>query len=221
MGKRNPKQQINQQSEQQTEITPDLLPLAGVRQSGESDAAVTACNDWLRMGSGRKISALFEKYQETRINTKGFELNTLYNWSRSFEWTERATAFDVTWEARKNAERQAELEYGLALDYERVRKLKRLADFLEGQIFERSAPDKVTGVQTYHNLWVPDVKVVGQGEDREAVEIERFNAALLREYRETLNDLAKEVGGRIQRSDVTSGGKAVPIAILKMDIDEL
>jgi hypothetical protein len=48
-----------------------------------------------------------------------------------------------------------------------------------------------------------DVKVVGTGDAAEVVDIERFNSALFTQYRETLNDLAKEAGGRVQKQEVS------------------
>ena len=85
------------------------------------------------------------------------------------------------------------MQNGLAQDFERVNSLKRLACFLEGQIYEKGTTGK------YHNVWLPDVKVVGFGENAEVVEIERFNSGLLQQFRGTLDDLAKETGGRVHR----------------------
>lgn len=186
--------------------------LAGGRQSGESDAAAIACNDWLRMGPGRSLPALLNKYNESQQKSAPTQsLATLQKWSSKFGWAERAVAFDANWEAIKTAERAAELNHGLSLDYERVRKLKRLSDFLEAQIYELGPPDPLTGRQSYFNVWVPDVKVVGTGDAAEVVDIERFNSALFTQYRETLNDLAKEVGGRVQKQEVSGpdGGAIV------------
>lgn len=200
----------------------ELELLSGQRQSGESDNAVVACNDWLRMGTGRTLSRLLSKYAEIRhITPPTTSSDTLKNWSARFDWQARAVEFDAGWEARKNAEREAVMGYSLSLDYERVNDLLRLADFLKSQIYEKSAPDPVTGYQSFHNVWVPDVKSIGGGEFAERVDIERFNSALLEQYRGVLDDIAKEVGGRVKKSDVTSGGKAIPIVITKMDIDEL
>lgn len=205
----------------------ELELLSGVRQSGESDNAVVACNDYLRMGIGRSLRKLYENYRQqfasetptTTTPTK--RLETLFEWSAQFNWQSRAAEYDAAWEAQKDLERRAVMAEGLALDYERTRKLLRLADFLEEQIYEKSAPDPITGRQTHHNVWVPDVKSIGGGEFAERVDIERFNAALLSEYRAVLDDIAKEVGGRIKKADVTSGGKAIPILVTKMDMDEL
>ncbi len=177
----------------------ELEPLSGQRQSKESDKAIQAANDFLRLGPGRTLSALLSKYAGLHhITPPTTSIDTLKRWSTAFNWQERAAAFDATWEARKNAERQAELDYGLSLDFERVRKLKNLADFLEAQLFERGADGE------YHNVWVPDVKSIGSGEYAERVDIERFNSAIFSEYRATLDDLAKEVGGRIRKAEVST-----------------
>ncbi len=193
----------------------ELKPLVGERQSGETDNAVIACNDWLRLGPGRSLPALNKKYTEfNQLEPPTSSEGTLKHWSSKFGWAKRAAEFDGQWEDIKNAERAAELNFGLSLDYERIRKLKRLSDLLESQIYELSEKDPLTGKQSRINLWVPDVKVVGAGDAAEVVDIERFNAALLREYRETLNDLAKEVGGRVQRQEVSgAGGGAIETTI--------
>lgn len=198
-----------------------IEPLVGEKQEKESNNAVLACNDWLRLGPGRNIPKLLKSYEQkaTVINhfaapsTSG---KTLKQWSFNFKWPERATSFDADYEARVNQERAAEIDYGLALDYERIRELKQLADLLRDQLLMRDDDGNLYG------LWVPDVKVVGHGDTAETVEIERFNSALVTQYRETLNDLAKETGGRVQKQELTGkGGGAIPIVITKMGIDEL
>jgi len=173
------------------------------------------------MGTGRTLSKLLVKYNDIQQKSAPTQsITTLQQWSSKFGWAERATEFDAGWEARKNAERQAVLGYGLSLDYERVNKLLRLADFLESQLYERGATDDGTP-GPYHNVWVPDVKSIGGGEFAERVDIERFNSAILEQYRAVLDDIAKETGGRIKKTDVTIGGNPIPISITKMDIDEL
>jgi len=57
---------------------------------------------------------------------------------------------------------------------------------LHEQMYEQGAGGK------YHNIWLPDVKEVGG----QVVDIERFNAAIVDQYRGALDDIAKEVGGR-------------------------
>jgi hypothetical protein len=189
---------------QQAPIPPEIEPLSGQRQNGESDAAAIACNDWLRMGSGRSIPQLIEQYQEKSNLIQDFEppsvsYSTLASWSSRYGWPERARAYDANWEARKNAERDAVLNYGLSLDYERVRKLYRLAAMLEAQIYERGADGVL------HNIWLPDVKSIGSGEFAERVDIERFNGALIEQYRKVMEDIAKETGGRVDKRELSGG----------------
>jgi hypothetical protein len=190
-----------------TEIV--ILPLTGERQGGESDNAVIACNDWLRLGPGRSIPALLAYYQDRTEIIKNFQppstsAKTLGSWSSRYDWPERAAIFDVAWDQTKTEERAAELNFGLALDYERIRKLKRLADFLEAQIYTRSNDG------TFPNVWCPDVKVVGKGDAAEVIDIERFNSSIFLQYRGVLDDLAKEVGGRVAKSEI-SGANGGPL----------
>jgi hypothetical protein len=187
---------------------PEIELIAGSRQSNETDVSVTACNDWLRMGSGRSLAGLIHYYQQSSTFQRGFKppttsYATLRTWSSNYDWSVRASEYDASWEDRKNAEREAVLSYGLALDYERLRALYTLEAFLRGQLYERSKK----GI--YYNVWLPDVKGIRDGDESKLVDIERFNAPLIEQYRKTLEDIAKEVGGRVSKTDVTSGGKEI------------
>lgn len=171
--------------------------LAGVKQSKESHRALLACNDWLRLGPGRSLVALLEQYRRNEENqaptrSKG----TLWGWSARYDWAGRAATYDQAAEDAKTARARAIMASGLALAHERVAKLQELAAFLERQLYEKSA----AGV--YHNVWLPDVKQIGSGKDAERVDLERFNQGLISEYRATLDDLAKETGGRKQEHQI-------------------
>lgn len=202
MSKRNPKP--NQPVEAEA---PEVELLNGVRQDGETDVAVTACNDWLRMGSGRSIPALIHNYTQLSAFQRGYKppstsYDTLRHWSSDFDWPARARAFDANYEALKTAEAEAVQNYGLSLQHERLRELYQLAALLRGQIYELSEPHPITGRVSFSNLWVADVKAIGSGEFAERVDIERFNSALIEQYRKVLEDIAKEVGGRVQKQDI-------------------
>lgn len=188
--------------------------LAGERQEHETDRAVQACNDYLRLGPGRSLSKLLGKYAKSHRKTQPTaSFDTLKGWSSDYGWPARASAYDADLEVAKNEKRRQVMEQGLALDYERVTKLKRLARFLEEQLFAKGdATDRANGTnganttdridgQAYPNLWLADVKQIGGGEYAERVDLVRFNAPLLTEYRAVLDDLAKETGGRRQRVD--------------------
>ena len=172
--------------------------LAGERQSGESYRAIQACNDYLRMGPGRSLRSLAEHYSGSERNlAPTLSVGTLMGWSERYGWVERAASYDTRLEDAKNARAKDIMESGLALAHERVVKLKRLAGFLEEQMMEKGEG----GV--YHNVWLPDVKQIGSGADAKRVDIERFNQGIISEYRATLDDLAKETGGRVSKQEIT------------------
>jgi len=88
---------------------------------------------------------------------------------------------------------QDALSEGLALVSERVRKLKQLAALLER--------DLMGGF-----LWLEQVKGVGSGDAATIVEYEEFNKAEIDAYRGILDDIAKELGARSQKHEVTGAG---------------
>jgi hypothetical protein len=158
------------------------------------------------MGPSRSLRALAEQYSESEQNIAPTRsIGTLMGWSDRYGWVERAAQYDAQLEAEKNAEAQRIMREGLALAHERVRKLDALAGFLEEQLYEQGKDGK------HHNVWMPDVKSVGYGENAEIVTIEHFNASLIREFRDTLADLAAETGGRVKKSEITGtdGGPLV------------
>jgi hypothetical protein len=187
--------------------------LAGKPLSGEVERNRIACNDYLRMGAGRSLAKLRQMYVEyTSEKPPTVHLRTLQRWSSVYDWQARAAAYDAEIEQQKTAyveqRRREALESGLALDFERVLTLKHLADTLGREIWERS------GEFIKDAIWLPDVKSIGSGEFAERIDIVRFNRAILEEFRSVLDDLAKETGGRRQKSDVDikSGGKPIDTA---------
>lgn len=199
-----------------------LKLLAGERQKGESSAATVACNDWLRMGPGRTLVGLLKRYTNLNENSPPTRSEgTLKQWSSRFDWSGRAVLFDSRWEAFKNEQRARVFNTELALDFERVTTLNELSSFLLSQLYEKGEDG------SYHNLWLPDVKIVGYGDMAEAVDIERFNAPLLAQIRGVLDDIAKEVGGRkIQTINEHSWRDKVPEGIdvdsvFEQDVDNL
>ena len=85
------------------------------------------------------------------------------------------------------------LTTGLAIKAERVNRLQLLAALIEEDLFN--------GV-----LWTEDVKMIGSGEYQERVEFEEFNSSEVVQYRGVLDDIAKELGHRVQRNEVTGAG---------------
>lgn len=170
--------------------------IAGEKVKGETSRAIAACNDWLRMGRGRSYAELAKTYKNLQKPTKPptKKEQTIREWATKYNWKERAALYDDTWEKRANAERERVFEHALANDFGRVEALLELAETLRGELYEKNK----NGV--LYNIWQPDPKRVGD----EVYDLEKFNGQLIREYRATLDDIAKEVGGRIHKQEVSN-----------------
>ena len=168
------------------------------QQKGESKKAYTAFGDYCQMGAGRSLSLLVNQYQ---TNTKPIpptkNITSLKVWSSRYEWQARVTQYDravqMEAEAKAAAYRASILEQGYAVQHERVKALNELAELL---LWELRKEDK---------RWVKDVKGIGKDDRYERVEIVRFNAPLIDQFRGALDDLAKETEGRKLQHEV--GGK--------------
>ena len=102
------------------------------------------------------------------------------------------------------------LNVGLAKKAARVDLLKRVAAHLTEDLFERKL------------FWTDMVKGIGSKEDFQVVEYEEFNAAEVTQLRGVLDDIAKEVGERETKTDITSGGKPLQkIDAAQLTDDEL
>lgn len=184
------------------------------------------------MGAGRKLVDLLKHYQTLSSFSSSYEAptssaSTIQTWSSRYNWSERAQAYDAEWEQRKNIEREQVFNQELAQDFGRLRKLITLAQMLEAQIYEVGISNIKTDLETteeikvLHNVWLPDVKQIGSGEHAERVDIERFNSALISEYRSTLDDIAKEVGGRVKKNELTGKDGGAIIIQTGMSLDDL
>jgi len=86
------------------------------------------------------------------------------------------------------------METGFAKGHERVKALKDLAVILEDELLQ---DDK---------RWCKDVKQVGSGQGAQIVDILRFNAAEVEQFRGLLDDIAKEKGERKAQTGLTLDG---------------
>lgn len=188
-------------------------PLVGERKEGETDRAVQACNDYLRMGSGRSTEKLHKKYTEcTQEKPPSTNYRVLREWSRNFDWVERASLYDALADASKTDEVNRLRTEGLAADYERIRKLTELFGLLWSEI-------------ETNGLWYTDTKISSKGD---TVDVEVFNNGLITQVRGVLDDLAKEAGGRKQKTELTGkDGKPIEVEqrskpdLSKLSVDEL
>lgn len=146
----------------------------------------------MRLKQGQK-SALQEwvaaGLESGEINSKASQFDPPFSVSRAqvdyYRKTRKVSLSEI-----KQANDFDALTTGLALKAERVKKLDLLARLMENDLF--------TG-----GLWIDEVKMIGSGFSQERVEFESFNAAEVAQYRGVLDDIAKEVGDRSQRTELT------------------
>lgn len=105
------------------------------------------------------------------------------------------TDYEIDLTNLRSRNEMAALHTGLSLKANRLEKLFALAERLEEDLFNRKL------------VWTEQVKGIGSGSDFERITFEEFNASEIKEYRAVLDDIAKETGGRVLRTDVTSEGK--------------
>lgn len=193
-------------------------PLA--RYIGETRRANDALRDYWLMGPGRSLRKLLDCYCrqiESETDTREPPTRrgaTLFLWSSKYRWQARIDrAKEILDDEIAKLELEARvteiLGSGYALHHERVAGLKALADLLGQEMYEES------------KRWLPDVKQIGSGEQAERIDIVRFNAPLIEQFRRTLDDIAAELGQRIRGVDVTSAGKAVQIVVGGVDLDDV
>ena len=80
-------------------------PLA--RSEGETLNAWAALNDYCRMGAGRSLAGLLERYQSGTKPGPSNRLNTLKSWSGKYSWIDRAEAFDKIENSRQTDQYRA------------------------------------------------------------------------------------------------------------------
>jgi len=172
----------------------------------ETPRAGRAWADYLALGPGRSLLKLQVSYR-TASSPPTRRLKTIADWSRVFGWQGRLQAL-ASQEARAAEQREAAyrreiLETGYALSHERVAALKMLADRLLGELTAEGDDSR---------LWVTGVKQLGGGKGAQRVEIERFNAAEVEQFRGLLDDVAREMGERVKRTEL-SGRDGGPMQV--------
>lgn len=138
------------------------------------------------------------------INSKAAEYEPPFSVSRAQVLYYRQTRGVKLGELMQSSDYDA-LKTGLALKAERVKKLAQLAGLMEKDLFG--------GV-----LWTDDVKMIGSGAYQERVEFEEFNAAEVQQYRGVLDDIAKEVGERAQKTELTGKDGAPLVNIRTIEV---
>lgn len=148
--------------------------------------AKKAKSDYYHMGPQRSLQKLWEQYRQSpgdEVPTR--RLATLRKWSTVHNWQTYVVDKDAEIAKAQFEEIKTQATVtGYAVFQKRIWDLGQMAELL----FEEFKDED--------KRWVPDVKSIGQGEYAERVDIVRFNEGLLRQFRGTLDDIAKEMGER-------------------------
>ena len=131
-----------------------------------------------------------EGLDSAEINSRAALLNPSFSVSRSQLAHYRKTREIDIEEIKKQDEYNA-LNTGLAIKSERVKQLKTIADKLYVDLVDKGL------------TWTEQVKGIGSGPLAEIVEYLEFNKAEIDAFRGILDDIAKEVGERQQKHEVT------------------
>jgi len=136
-----------------------------------------------------------EGLQTDEINLRAAKLKKPFHVSRQqVDYYRKSRKVDIL--AIKQVGENNALTTGLAITEERVRRLQILAELMWKDL-------------TGGFLWLDDVKGVGSGINSEIVDFEKFNNGELSEFRATLEDIAKETGGRAIKQDIKSDNNIV------------
>ena len=103
---------------------------------GETLNSWAALNDYARLGSGRSLASLLERYQTATKPPPSNRIKTLKDWSRRFEWQERVEAFD------KQQNRRQLTKYEKWIDDERERRQELIEKAHE------HVPELIAGMKT-------------------------------------------------------------------------
>lgn len=200
----------------------------------ETARANAALRDYAHMGAGRDLRSLHQRYVEqykwwkeqvaaakaaaesgqppserVAVKPPTSRLNTLFDWSNTYEWQARVRRFDALQAAKEQA----------AYEEERLkmRKVRRDAAAgalqLSGQLLvlmqqHKMKPQRVVDADGVVHEYPP--AVVGETKMKDAVSTLREAADLTR----------REFGDDVEQVDITSGGRPVSITEVRVHLKE-
>lgn len=167
---------------------------------------------YLYLGPARSLIAVYraEAKSEKSAAERARARNVPGAWFaavKRWNWHARANAFDDAERKKRDAlyaSRADEiLTSGFAMRFTRIAELNRLAELLQAELL------------TEDKRWLPDAKWIG-GDFGERVDIVRFNSAVVEQYRQTLEDIAVEMGERVRGMKISGS-----VGVVQFAADEL
>lgn len=162
----------------------------------ETDLWYGRFRSYLLMSFKRSVNAVFQlEAEENRGNQKLEAHGYWYEYAKKYRWEERVQAYDTEWIEEQDKliaqEREVVLRTGFALQHKRIQSLdsilNKLIDMLEDN----------------KNIWMPDVKAIGNGPNAERVDLLSFNAPIFTLIEKYHASIAAEMGERVKRKDIT------------------
>lgn len=160
------------------------------------------------------LAWIAEGVDSGEINTRAKKFKPPFEVSRQqVDYFRKTRGVDI--DQIKNEEEFDALKTGLALKENRVQLLQELADKMKSDLFENNL------------LWTDEVKGVGSADNFQLIDYKLFNSSEVQQLRGVLSDIADEVGGRVQRKEVTGkdGKPLIPdrprVDLTKMTEEEL
>lgn len=171
-------------------------PQSWERMAGEPERWFRRFDAFRLLKPVRSVSAIFQQEEKAKNSEKQRRVppGEWHKQARRWKWEERAAAFDAYQAAELEvliaAEKAIAIKTGYALMHKRLNALNGIVSKLIGYLKDES------------NVWLPDVKAIGTGPNARQVDLIRFNEALFAEIRNYLEDIAKEMGERVQTKRV-------------------
>lgn len=130
-----------------------------------------------------------EGLNTTEINARASEFNKPFTVIRQqVDYYRKTRKIDIN--AILSVDEKNALSSGLAIKENRVAALQRLAQLMGKDLFGGF-------------LWTEETKGVGSGEAAIILDYDEFNTAEVAQFRGVLDDIAKEMGGRVQKAELT------------------
>ena len=175
---------------------------------GEPDLWYGRFRVYLLMGSRRSVGAVYRKEYHVKARQTTFKISgDWYEAAKQWNWESRARDHDEFQRAEEDRiiadEKEKVLRSGYALLHKRVKTLDRLTRKLER--WEKN-DDKI---------WIPETRTTIMGENK-SVTIEKvtFNHHLYMVIDKYLDSIAKEVGERVKKQELTGkNGEALEFEI--------
>ena len=137
-----------------------------------------------------------EGLNSTEINERASQEKPAFSIDRRrVDYYRKTRKIDM--EAILSIDEKNALTTGLAVKENRVAALQKLAQLMGKDLFGGF-------------LWTEETKGVGSGPAAEIIDYDEFNAAEVAQFRGVLDDIAKEMGGRVQKTELTGkDGEAI------------